>query len=180
MLTRQGALGAPAAARRAGSMLPARLAAPMRRGPKPAGASRGAAAFAPAPGPLRRAGGRARTVKAAAFFQNIFKQDASENTRKKFQDRVDAINALEPAMQALSDEGLRAKTDEFKARVARGESLDSLLPEAFAVSALRARASPLAARAAVRPHACAAAAQRLRPGRHPMQGDARRQWPWGG
>ena len=45
---------------------------------------------------------------------------------------VDKINALEPEFQALSDEGIKAKTEEFKARVANGESLDDLLPEAFA------------------------------------------------
>ena len=46
---------------------------------------------------------------------------------------VQVVNALEPEMQALSDEALRAKTDEFKGRLAHGESLDDLLPEAFAV-----------------------------------------------
>ncbi|MDE2196773.1 MAG: preprotein translocase subunit SecA, partial [Gammaproteobacteria bacterium] len=46
---------------------------------------------------------------------------------------VTRINALEPAMQALSDEALRAKTQEFRARHAQGENLDELLPEAFAV-----------------------------------------------
>ncbi|SDH80071.1 preprotein translocase subunit SecA [Propionivibrio dicarboxylicus] len=46
---------------------------------------------------------------------------------------VRQINALEAGMTALSDEALRAKTDEFKARIANGESLDALLPEAFAV-----------------------------------------------
>ena len=46
---------------------------------------------------------------------------------------VDAVNALEPEIQALSDEALRAKTDEFRGRIAKGESLDELLPEAFAV-----------------------------------------------
>lgn len=77
--------------------------------------------------------GRAPVVRTEAFFGKMFKQDASENTRKKYQDRVDAINALEPQMQALSDEQLRAKTDEFKKRVQSGETLDALLPEAFAV-----------------------------------------------
>ena len=43
------------------------------------------------------------------------------------------INALEPACVKLTDEGLRAKTDEFKQRFASGESLEKLLPEAFAV-----------------------------------------------
>ncbi len=46
---------------------------------------------------------------------------------------VPLINDLEPQMQALSDEELRAKTDEFKARLADGETLDDLLVEAFAV-----------------------------------------------
>jgi preprotein translocase subunit SecA len=45
---------------------------------------------------------------------------------------VAKINALEPEFAALSDEGIIAKTEEFKARVAKGESLDALLPEAFA------------------------------------------------
>jgi preprotein translocase subunit SecA len=45
---------------------------------------------------------------------------------------IEKINALEPEFQALSDEGLKAKTEEFKKRVAEGENLDDLLPEAFA------------------------------------------------
>jgi preprotein translocase subunit SecA len=45
---------------------------------------------------------------------------------------VAKINALEPEFQALSDDGLKAKTAEFKARVEKGEDLDDLLPEAFA------------------------------------------------
>ena len=45
---------------------------------------------------------------------------------------VESVNALEPVFEALSDEALKAKTDEFKARCAKGESLDKLLPEAFA------------------------------------------------
>lgn len=64
---------------------------------------------------------------------NLFKADPSERTRKTYQDRVDAINALESQMQALSDLELRAKTEEFKARVAQGASLDDVLVEAFAV-----------------------------------------------
>ncbi len=46
---------------------------------------------------------------------------------------VKKINALEPQMQALSDAELQAKTPEFRERIANGESLDKLLPEAFAV-----------------------------------------------
>jgi preprotein translocase subunit SecA len=45
---------------------------------------------------------------------------------------VDAINALEPEFQALSDDGIKEKTVAFKARLAAGESLDDILPEAFA------------------------------------------------
>ena len=45
---------------------------------------------------------------------------------------AEKINALEPEFEALSDEGLIAKTEEFKKRVAEGESLDAILPEAFA------------------------------------------------
>jgi len=45
---------------------------------------------------------------------------------------VEKINALEPEFQALSDEELIAKTDGFRTRIAEGESLDALLPEAFA------------------------------------------------
>ncbi len=57
------------------------------------------------------------------------------NTRylKKLQPRIDAINALEPNLQKLSDEELRAKTDEFRRRLDAGETLDDLLVEAFAV-----------------------------------------------
>jgi len=59
----------------------------------------------------------------------------SRNDRliKQYSQAVKRINALEPAMQALSDDALRAKTDEFRQRYANGESLDALLPEAFAV-----------------------------------------------
>jgi preprotein translocase subunit SecA len=46
---------------------------------------------------------------------------------------VDQVNAFEPAISALSDEALRAKTDEFKSRFAAGTTLDDLLAEAFAV-----------------------------------------------
>ena len=59
----------------------------------------------------------------------------SRNDRliKQYSQAVKRINAFEPAMQALSDDALRAKTDEFRKRHANGESLDALLPEAFAV-----------------------------------------------
>jgi len=59
----------------------------------------------------------------------------SRNDRllKQYRRTVERINALEPGLEALSDEALRAKTEEFKARVGRGEELDDILPEAFAV-----------------------------------------------
>ena len=46
---------------------------------------------------------------------------------------VDKIEALRPTMQGLTDEQLRDKTTEFKKRLAKGETLDQLLPEAYAV-----------------------------------------------
>jgi len=52
---------------------------------------------------------------------------------KRLRPIVEAINALEPSMQALSDEELKRKTVEFKERLAQGATLDELLPEAFAV-----------------------------------------------
>lgn len=59
--------------------------------------------------------------------------NANEREIKQFRKVVEQINALEPAMQALSDVELQAKTDEFRKRLAEGETLDGLLPEAFAV-----------------------------------------------
>ena len=56
----------------------------------------------------------------------------SEREVKKLRPLVDKIEALEPQMKALSDEALRGKTGEFKDRLSKGESLDDLLPEAFA------------------------------------------------
>ena len=46
---------------------------------------------------------------------------------------VPRVNSLEDSIRSLGDDGLRAKTDEFRARLDRGESLDDLLYEAFAV-----------------------------------------------
>ncbi|WP_353153074.1 preprotein translocase subunit SecA, partial [Herminiimonas fonticola] len=59
----------------------------------------------------------------------------SRNQRllKQYQKTVREINALEPAMEQLSDAALQAKTPEFKERLAKGEDIDNLLPEAFAV-----------------------------------------------
>jgi preprotein translocase subunit SecA len=59
--------------------------------------------------------------------------DFNERELKRMQRQVDAINRLEPEMEKLSDEALRAKTDEFRERLAKGETLDDLLVEAYAV-----------------------------------------------
>ena len=66
------------------------------------------------------------------FLKNLFK-DPNEKELEKLEPIVEEINGLEPEMQALSDQELKAKTDEFKNRHQNGESLDELLPEAFAV-----------------------------------------------
>jgi len=59
----------------------------------------------------------------------------SRNDRlvRQYSQKVRRINELEPEISALSDEALRGKTDEFRQRLAQGETLDALLPEAFAV-----------------------------------------------
>lgn len=69
------------------------------------------------------------------MMQMIQKIFGSRNKRLlgRLRKTVEAINALEPSMQALSDVELRAKTQEFKQRIQAGGTVDSLLPEAFAV-----------------------------------------------
>ena len=57
--------------------------------------------------------------------------DSNEKELKRLQPIVDRINKLEPEFEKLSDAELRAKTDEFKARLEAGSSLDEILPEAF-------------------------------------------------
>ncbi len=57
----------------------------------------------------------------------------NERLLKQYGQTVRQINALEPAISALSDDELRARTAEFKGRVANGETLDAILPDAFAV-----------------------------------------------
>ncbi|HTX03871.1 MAG TPA: preprotein translocase subunit SecA [Candidatus Acidoferrales bacterium] len=66
-----------------------------------------------------------------AFLKTIF--DANEREISRLRRTVERVNAFEPAISALSDEALAAKTPEFKGRLQRGETLDDLLPEAFAV-----------------------------------------------
>lgn len=68
--------------------------------------------------------------------RNVLKKilgDPNERELKRLRRIVDEINALEPEIQRLSDAELRAKTDEFKARLEYGETLDDILVEAFAV-----------------------------------------------
>lgn len=66
------------------------------------------------------------------FLEKLF-GTYSEREVKKLQSIADKIEALEESMQKLTDEELQAKTIEFKERIQKGESLDSILPEAFAV-----------------------------------------------
>ncbi|GGF91336.1 preprotein translocase subunit SecA [Paenibacillus abyssi] len=58
--------------------------------------------------------------------------DANEREIKRLMRTVEQINGMEPDFVKLSDEALRGKTDEFKARIEKGETLDQLLPEVFA------------------------------------------------
>ncbi|PLR41022.1 preprotein translocase subunit SecA [Chimaeribacter californicus] len=57
----------------------------------------------------------------------------NDRTLRRMRKAVEQINRLEPEMEKLSDDALKAKTDEFRARLAKGEVLESLIPEAFAV-----------------------------------------------
>jgi preprotein translocase subunit SecA len=59
--------------------------------------------------------------------------DGNEREVARLRRTANAVNALEPQMSALADDALRAKTQEFKDRLAAGESLDAMLPEVFAV-----------------------------------------------
>src|SRR4051794_40348890 len=65
------------------------------------------------------------------FLRKLF--DTSKKDVELIMPLVDEVNALEPQISALTDEQLKAKTPEFKARLENGESLDKLMPEAFAV-----------------------------------------------
>src|SRR5690349_4897768 len=84
-------------------------------------------------GPAPRREARARSVPSLGMsvFQKILRAGEGR-TLKRMQDRVREINDLEPAVEALSDDDLRAKTEEFRNRFEEGEELDELLPEAFA------------------------------------------------
>jgi len=70
------------------------------------------------------------------MFLNVLKKffgSTDERFLKKLEPIVERINAFEPAIEKLSEEALKAKTVEFKERLSKGENLDDLLPEAFAV-----------------------------------------------
>ncbi|HJG28846.1 MAG TPA: preprotein translocase subunit SecA [Subdoligranulum variabile] len=67
-----------------------------------------------------------------SFFEKLF-ASFSDKELKRIQPLADKVLALEPEMEKLTDEQLQAKTAEFKERLAKGETLDDLLPEAFAV-----------------------------------------------
>ena len=67
-----------------------------------------------------------------SFFEKLF-GSFSDKELKRINPLKDKVLALEPEMQKLTDEQLQAKTAEFKARLEKGETLDDLLPEAFAV-----------------------------------------------
>ena len=70
------------------------------------------------------------------MFKNLMEKiigTYSDRELKRIMPIVDKIEALEPEMQALSDAELRAKTDEFRRRLKEGQTLDDILPEAFAV-----------------------------------------------
>ena len=72
-----------------------------------------------------------RKAKTMSFLGKLFGSH-TDRELKRIYPIVDKIEALEPQFQALSDEELRAKTEEFKQRYQGGEDLDALLPEAFA------------------------------------------------
>ena len=84
------------------------------------------------PGPISQ---RRLTLEGPFMFASLARAvfgTANERSLKAYQKRVPQINALEPRMQAMSDDELRGQTAAFRARLAAGEKLDSLLPEAFA------------------------------------------------
>jgi preprotein translocase subunit SecA len=65
-------------------------------------------------------------------FVSLFARDPNKRAIEQFSPLVDHINSLESAFESLTDEALRGKTEEFRARLTQGEELDDLLPEAFA------------------------------------------------
>jgi len=78
---------------------------------------------------------RRRAVQTSALLGGLFgkKSDDGSSTRRKYQQRVDEINSLEPRYQAMSDQELQDQTPLLQKRVKGGEALESVLPEAFAL-----------------------------------------------
>src|SRR5476649_1297379 len=68
----------------------------------------------------------------AGFIHKIF-GSANDRLIKQLDKPVEQINSFEPAMQALTDDQLKAKTGELKEKLNAGQTLDAILPEAFAV-----------------------------------------------
>ena len=66
------------------------------------------------------------------FLDSLFNM-ADRKDLKKFEKTADLIESLEPKFEAMNDEELRGMTDKFKERLANGETVDDILPEAFAV-----------------------------------------------
>ncbi|GBG68260.1 hypothetical protein CBR_g2809 [Chara braunii] len=101
-------------------------------------ASRGVGGGLDPPGGSGAGAGKGRPAGAIAalggMLGKLFKgADPSEQTAKKYAPQVAEINALEEKVSKLSDDQLKAKTIEFRERIANGESVDSLLKEAFAI-----------------------------------------------
>ncbi len=67
-----------------------------------------------------------------AHFLDRFLKDSSQKILKEYSKRVEAVNALEETFKALSDEELKAKTEQFRERLSKGETLDDIQIEAFA------------------------------------------------
>ena len=73
------------------------------------------------------------SVRMATNFLTKLVGRRNDRLLKQYRKTVARINAMEPEFEKLGDEALRAKTDEFRGRLAQGETLDQILPEAFAV-----------------------------------------------
>jgi preprotein translocase subunit SecA len=83
--------------------------------------------------PGSRSSRGSKAIVPQALFQNMFKSDEGGKTRKKYQQRVDRINGMESKYEQMDDEQLKQQTEVLRSRVGKGEALESVLPEAFAV-----------------------------------------------
>ena len=83
--------------------------------------------------PGNRSSRGSNAIVPQALFQNMFKSDEGGKTRKKYQQRVDRINSMESKYEQMDDEQLKQQTEVLRSRVGKGEALESVLPEAFAV-----------------------------------------------